>query len=340
MGKIVLRFILQRLLRVVLVFWGVSILAFVLMHSAKGSPWTQSEQRRIFLNYTPDPIVLRNLDRQFGLDLPIWQQYLRYMFGGTDPDGSPFCGVICGNLGPSLSQRGRMVNDILFSAPENGNVWQSRLGYTLRLALYGFLFTALTGIPLGIALAVKHHSRFDRCMSTLLMFNLSIPSFVIGFILIIVLASWLQWIKVVAVWDDLRYWLLAVGVLSGIPMATLARLTKTAVREAMSGDYVRTARAKGLYSLGVVCRHILPNAIIPIITALWPVLMELVAGSFIIESLFGFPGIGGEYCRAVVNLDYAMIMGLTLLYSLGIVTLSIIVDSLYGVFDPRLRNAQ
>lgn len=334
-----LKFLWLRFLWVGMVLLGLSMLAFLLIHSIPGNPWYKDSQKRAMLQHYIDPISLRYLNRQFGLDKPIWQQYTAYMFGGRDVDGEPFCGAICGNLGPSLRQRGRPVQDILFYPPEERGFWYSRFGYTARLALYGFVATALVGIPLGIAMAVKTGAWFDRWMSGVLLLVVSIPNFVFGILLIILLGSWLKLVKIVPNWDDPRSWLIPVAVLSIVPAANLARLTRMAMHMAIQGDYVRTARAKGGGSGRIVLRHILPNAAIPIVMALAPVLVELVAGSFIVESLVGFPGIGREYWQAVAAMDYPVIMGLTLLYSLGMLLATMTAEALCGVIDPRLRSA-
>ncbi len=335
------RFILSRLLWVALVLFGVSLVAFFLIHSIPGNPWYAelSSQRRAMLSHYLDPISIKLLNRQFGLDKPVWQQYIIYVFGGVDQDGKPFCGAICGNLGPSLHQRGRSVQSIIFFSPEEKGFWYSRFGYSARLAMYSFLFTAWVGILLGIAMAIAQGSAFDRIASALITLTLSIPSFVFGILLIIILASWLKLVKIVPVWEDPRAWIMPVFVLSVVPTAMLARLTRASVCMAMQGDFVRTARAKGGRKLRVVFRHVLPNAAIPIATALAPVMVELVAASFIVESLFGFPGIGRGYWQAVVSMDYPVMMGLTLLYSLGMVTANILAEALYGVLDPRIRSS-
>jgi oligopeptide transport system permease protein len=261
------------------------------------------------------------------------------MFGSYGPEGDFFCGAICGNLGPSFRLRGVDVLTVLFTPPEGRGPWYSRFGYTARLALLAFTFTALVGIPLGISMAIRQGSGFDRSLSMLLSLLLATPNFVLGILLIVIVASWLKLVRVVPDWDLPQAWVMPVLVLAAIPTATLARLTKAAMREAMQGDYVRTARAKGLSRFKVVTFHILPNALVPIVTALAPVLVELVAGSFIVEALFGFPGIGREYWQSINELDHPVIMGLTLLYSLGIVSINVLVESLYGLLDPRLRSS-
>jgi len=332
--------ILARLAWVLLVIFGVSIITFLLMHSLPGNPWQASTEKRALFNIQLDPQAMRNLDRQFGLDQPLWKQYTAYMFGSFDQNGAFACGAICGNLGPSLRLRGGKVTTALFSVPEGMSFWQSRFGYTARLALLAFILTSLVGLPLGIFLAIRPAAGAERAISAFLTLLLATPNFVLGILLIIIFASWLKLVKVVPDWNDFRTWLMPVVVLAAVPTATLTRLTQAAMRAAMQGDYVRTARAKGLRRPRVIWIHILPNALVPIITALAPVLVELVAGSFIVEALFGFPGLGREYWQAITDLDYPVIMGLTLLYSLGIVLINLLVESLYGLFDPRLRGTE
>jgi oligopeptide transport system permease protein len=320
----------------ILVVFGVSILTFLLIHSIPGNPWTASPQLR-GLNLTLDPVSIKTLNRMFGLDRPLVEQYSRYIFGSLDEEGHFACGAVCGNLGPSF-RRGGDVTTLLFGVPEGRTFWQSRFGYTIRLALFGFLFTALIGIPLGIALAVRTGSAAARSVSTLLNILVAIPNFVLGILLIILLSSWLHLIRVLPNWNDPGAWIVPVFVLAVVPMVSMARLTQAAIREAMSGEYVRAARAKGLGRTRVVFVHILPNALVPIITALIPVLLELIAGSFIVEALFGFPGIGREFWVSIVERDFPVIMGLTLLYSLGIVGINVLVEILYGLIDPRIKQ--
>jgi oligopeptide transport system permease protein len=339
--KGILRFILSRLAWVVLVIFGVSVVTFLLIHSILGNPWQSSSSTdKLAMNSVSlDPVSMRQLDRQFGRDQPLWKQYTTYMFGSYGPEGDFFCGAICGNLGPSFRLRGVKVMTVLFTPPEGRSPWYSRFGYTARLALLAFAFTALVGIPLGISMAVRQGSGFDRSLSMLLSLLMATPNFVLGILLIVIVASWLKLVRIVPDWDLPQAWVMPVVVLAAVPTATLARLTKAAMREAMQGDYVRTARAKGLRRFRVVFVHVLPNALVPIVTALAPVLVELVAGSFIVEALFGFPGIGREYWQSITGLDYPVIMGLTLLYSLGIVSINVFVESLYGLLDPRLRKS-
>jgi oligopeptide transport system permease protein len=169
--------------------------------------------------------------------------------------------------------------------------------------------------------------------------GMSIPSFVIGLLLLITLASGLGLISVIPNWSQPQAWIVPALVLAVAPMGTIARMTRTAVLEVMHRDYVRTARSKGLGEPAVISRHVFRNALIPVVTLLGPVLVELIASSFVIEAMFSFPGFGREYWLALVNLDYGMITGVTLLYAGLIVLVNLLVDMLYGVIDPRVRGS-
>ncbi len=335
-----LRFLLHRLAWTVVVLFGVMVLTFLLMHAMPGSPWDRPYAQRAMQNYGADPGVYAQLDRRFGFDQPLWRQFMRYVVGDVDAEGQFVCGLICGDLGISTRQQGRTVQDILFSIPEGKtSFWDSRVGYTTRLAVFAFLIAIGLGLPIGIVAAVKRDSRFDRISTLLVTMGMSIPNFVIGLLLLVTLASGLGLISVIPDWSEPQAWIVPALVLAIAPLGTIARVTRTAVLEVMQRDYVRTARAKGLGEPAVISRHVFRNALIPIVTLLGPVLVELIAGSFVIEAMFGFPGFGREYWEALVNLDYGMIAGVTLLYAGLIVLVNLLVEMSYGILDPRVRGS-
>lgn len=334
-----LRFLLHRLVWTVVVLLGVLLITFLLMHAMPGNPWDRVSAQRMMQNYQPGPEFYARLDQRFGFDLPLWRQFTRYVIGDVDEEGQFICGLICGDLGESTRQLGRSVNDILFGIPEGKtSFWDSRVGYTFRLAFYAFLIAIGLGLPIGVLAAVKRGSRFDHISTLLMTMGMSIPNFVIGLLLLVTLSSGLGLISVIPDWSQPQAWLLPAVVLAIAPMGTIARMTRTSVLEVMHRDYVRTARSKGLGESAVIARHVFRNALIPIVTLLGPVLVELIAGSFVIEAMFGFPGFGREYWLALVNLDYGMIAGVTLLYAGLIVLVNLIVDMTYGILDPRVRG--
>lgn len=334
-----LRFLVQRLLWVVMVLVGISLLTFLLIHTISGDPWDNySTNLRTLQRVTVNTTTQQTLERRFGLNLPLWRQYTRYLIGDLDETGSLFCGAICGNLGPSIRQGGSAVQDILFKPPENLSFWQSRFGYSSRLIWLGFILATLVGIPLGIAGAMRANSLLDRGITLGLNLLVSIPNFVLGLLAIIILASWFKLIKVLPNWNDPRDWIVPTLMLAAVPMANLARVARTAILEAMQGDYVRTARAKGLSRQRTMFFHVLRNALIPMVTFLGTTLVEVFAGSIILENLFSFPGFGREYWLAILALDYPMILSLTLLYATGMVMVNLLIETLYGFIDPRLRS--
>jgi oligopeptide transport system permease protein len=333
-----LPFLLTRFLRVVTVLVGVALIMFLLMHAIPGNPWSNySSSPRAIIGLSIDKSTQRELDRRFGLDLPLWRQFTRYVVGDFDEDGSFFCGAVCGNLGPSIQQRGRSVNDILFSPPEGKTFLQSRFGYSIRLILFASLIAVGLGIPLGLLSGMRPYSTSSRMTSVGLAALISIPNFVLALLAIIVLASWLSIIKVLPDWDSPGDWIVPALVLAVLPMATIARVTRASVINVLGADYVRTARAKGLTESRVMLGHVLRNALLPIITFTGPTLVEMFAALLIIENLYSFPGFGREYWGAVLNLDYPVIMGLTLIYATAVVVVNVVIEVVSEILDPRIR---
>lgn len=328
----------RRLLRMITVLVGTTLIMFLLMHAVPGNPWSNySSAPRMMLGLSMDIAAQAELERHFGLDLPLWRQFTRYLIGDLDADGRFSCGAICGNLGPSIQQRGRSVKHIIFGPPEGKTFWQSRFGYSLRLVVLGSLIALGAGIPLGILSAARPKSVLSRTISVGLAALISIPNFVLGLLAIIVLASWLKVIKVLPDWDIPSHWITPAIVLAVMPMASIARVTRASIMNVLNEDYVRTARAKGLTQTNVMLVHVMRNALVPITTFLGPTLMEMFVGLLIVESLYAFPGFGREYWGAVLTLDYPMIMGLTLIYATGILLVNALAEILCDFLDPRIR---
>ncbi len=327
------KFIVNRALWMVPVVVLIALVTFIMMHTAPGGPWDRDPSRPSI-----DAATQARLNQQFGLDKPMWRQFVAYTFGDFDDAGRFVCGAMCGNLGPSYRQRGRTVQDILFGIPENKAFWESRFGYSVRLGLLALSFAVLVGIPAGILSALNQNTWIDYLCALIANFGVSVPNFVIGIYLIIIFAVGLHMISVVPrSWDDPKVWILPALVMGFGTMAFTARLTRSAMLEVMRQDYVRTARAKGLAFRDVVSRHMLKNALIPVVTILGPALAGLVTGAFIIETMFAFPGIGREYVQAIGNRDYSMIMGTTLVYGVIIALANLSVDIAYGFLDPRIK---
>jgi len=329
MGK----FVIQRLLWMIPVLLTITIVTFLFMHAAPGGPWDRDPGRR-----QVDASTQAMLNRKYGLDKPAWRQYVGYVIGDFDEDGKFVCGAICGNLGPSYRQRGRTVQSILFSVPEGQPFWDSRFGYSARLGILSLLLAVIVGVPAGVISALKQNTWIDYTSAVIANIGVSVPNFVMGIFLIIIFAVMLHLVKVVPKsWTSPSAWIIPALVLGFGTMAFTARLTRSSMLEVMRQDYIRTARAKGLSERVVVLLHMLRNALIPVVTVLGPALAGLMVGSFIIETMFSFPGIGREFVQSITNRDYSMIMGTTVIYGVLIAFANLAVDITYGFLDPRIK---
>ncbi len=328
-------YFLRRVLWLIPVLFTVSLVTFFIMRSAPGSPWdAQAENKRAI-----DPSTQRQLEKFYGLDKPLWRQFIAYTIGDFDEESKFVCGAVCGNLGPSYRQKGLTVQQVLFMPfGDRESFWYSRFGYSIRLGLLALSMAVVIGIPIGMIAALKQNTWVDYLGLFTTTAGVSVPSFVLGIFMIIIFATWLHWINVIPkTWDDFQYWILPAVVLGFNTSSFTARLTRAATLEVMRQDYIRTARAKGLSERVVVAGHMLKNALIPVVTILGPALAGLVTGSFIIETMFSFPGMGRAYVLSIGQRDYSMIMGTTLIYALLIAVANLSVDFVYVLIDPRIR---
>ncbi len=311
-------------------------ITFLFMHAAPGGPWDADDAER---GKEMPPTMRKLLDQQFGLDKPLWRQFTSYLIGDFDGEGSFACGAMCGNLGPSFRQRGRTVQNILFGAPtEERSVIDSKFGYSLRMAVYALLFAVLLGVPAGVVAALNQNKPIDYVVTLISNIGVAVPSLVMGILLIVIFSTGLHWLPVVASsWDGPLVWLMPTFALGLGTLARIARYMRSSVLDVMRLDFIRTARAKGVGERLVVWHHMFRNALIPLITILGPALAGLIVGGITIEFMFTFPGISGDFVRAIGNRDYSMIMGTSLLFAVLIVAANLVVDVLYGVVDPRIR---
>lgn len=342
------RFLIRRLLWLIPVMLLVAVITFTLMRMAPGGPFDKDPNQRQL-----DAKTKAALNEQFGLNKEVWfdfpklmqgnlggffdTQFFTYMIGGT-VKGVWRCGFICGNLGPSFRQRGMTVQQIVLDAPEDRPFWDSKAGYSLRLGIFALVFAVIIGIPLGIISALRQNTAVDYISLFISTSGVTVPSFVLGIFLIIIFAVGLHLVPVVARdWGNPAVWILPTVVLGFGLLATIARLTRASLLEVMRQDYIRTARAKGLNERYVVLKHMLQNALIPVVTIMGPALAGLVTGSFIIETMFGFPGWGRQFVLAISQRDYSMIMATTLIFALLIQIANITVDVVYTFLDPRIK---
>ena len=305
------KFVVRRLVWTIPVLLLVILMTFVMMRQIKGNPFRKSERA------IPAEIQA-NLNRQFGLDQPWYTQYGKYVQG-----------VFTLDLGPSMVLRSQSVNDIV----------AAHFPKSLELGGLAFLFAVIFGIPLGMIAALKANSALDYLAMFFSNVGFAVPSFLVATLLIYFFS--LEWgLLPTSGWNTWQSKVLPVIALGLGPMAYFARLVRGTMLETLQADYIRTARAKGLRWRRVVGLHVLRNSLIPVVTAAGPLLGFLITGSFVIENIFAIPGIGRYYVTAVTARDYSVVMGLTVLLAVIVIVANLVVDILYGVLDPRTREAR
>jgi oligopeptide transport system permease protein len=289
------RYVARRVLLLIPTLLAVYTLTFALYHVTPGGPWDRER---------PVPReAIEQLNRKYGLDRPLYQQYVDYLVGVL----TRF------DFGPSYKNSSRSVAEIVVDFFPTS----ARIGALAMLLAIGL------GVPLGVLAALRHNAPVDYGASFLAVVGGSVPSFVIGPILIWLFALQLGWLPTGGI-DSWRNYLLPAVTLSLGPLALLARYSRAAMLDVTRLDYVRTARAKGLRESLVVRRHALKNALIPIVTVGGVLLAELVVGSFYVETVFAVPGIGRYFVTSVSNRDYPVLMGVTLLLASVVAVVNLI----------------
>jgi peptide/nickel transport system permease protein len=302
------RYILGRLAGLLFTFLMVSIITFSLMHAVPGGPFDENKQ--------PLPAAAKaNILRKYGLDRPIYEQYLRYMWAAVHFDfGIPF-------QSPTETVT-RLI----------ARVWP----VTLQLAGIVLVLAYSLGLLFGIIAAINQNSWIDRTVTTLATMGFAVPNFVVGIWLILIFSVKLHWLPTGG-WGSFRTLIMPVVVYSLSPMALVARYTRVNMLESLRADYVRTARAKGLSEGTIILRHILKNALLPLITVLGPQIPNIATGSIFIEAVFRIPGLGRYYYTSAWNRDYPMIMATMLLAAFLWGITYLVSDVLYTLVDPRVR---
>jgi oligopeptide transport system permease protein len=303
----VITYVTRRLLWIIPVLLAVSIITFLFMHAVPGGPWTREKA-------LPDAVEHR-LNAQYGLDQPLYEQYARWAIG-----------FATGNFGPSYRYQDRTVNDIVADG-----FW-----VTFQLGIMAFTLSVVVGIPLGILAALGHNRWPDYLTTSVAILGIATPSFILAIMLIVIFSVQLGWFPTGG-WKGPETWVLPTVALAGFPIAVIARYTRASMLEVTRKDYIRTAQSKGIKDQAVVSRHMIRNALIPVVTILGPTLAFLVTGSFIIERVFNIPGIGQFYLNAISTRDYSLLMAMTMLYAFAVAFLNVVVDILYAYIDPRIR---
>lgn len=296
--------------KILILFLSLSLVAtvtFFLMHAAPGNPFMQEQA-------VPEEIM-RSMYAHYGLDQPWYIQYVKYLKG-----------LITWDLGPSFKYEGRTVNDII------------REGFPVSLVL-GFeaIFLSLCmGIIFGTVAAVRRSRWQDHLAMILVVIGISLPNFIIATVLQYLFAMKLDLFPV-ARWGTFSHTILPAIALSALPTAFIARLTRANMVEVLEQDYIQTAKSKGLSTLQVVLKHVLKNSLLPVITYIGPLSSAILTGSFIVEKIFGIPGLGGWFVTSIINRDYTVIMGVTVFYSALLMLTVLCVDILYTFLDPRIQ---
>lgn len=307
MDKQFIYYIIKRILLALLTVFIVITATFFIMHIIPGGPFTGEK--------AVSESVQKAMEAKYGLDKPLIVQYgtyLRDIFTSFD-------------FGPSLKQKGREVVDII----SDGFAVSAWLG--IIAAIWG----CLAGIFLGCIAAIKRNTFLDRFIMVVSTAFISMPSFIVGSLLLMVFASNLCWFP--ANGATAGGSILPIITLGLVPMSKLTRLTRSSMLEVLGQDYVRTAKAKGVATKFIIFKHALRNAIIPDITFFGPLIASIVTGSLVVEQIFAVPGIGRAFVQSIVNRDYTVLMGTTIVLAVLVVLMNLLSDILYKVVDPRIE---
>jgi ABC-type dipeptide/oligopeptide/nickel transport system permease component len=315
-------FIINRLIRSVIVIFLISVVTFTFMQLVPGGPFSSDSGGR-----PRPPEVQARLEAQYGLDRPPVEQYITYMRKL----------IFEFDFGPSLRQIDFTTNQLLFGYDFWARPLQTPVLISAQLGLFSFAIAVGVGIPMGIVSALYRNKAPDHAAMFLTTLGISVPNFVLGLLLILLFSLTLHWLPVFGWGDSWKQMVMPVITLGTGGMALIARLTRASVLETLGQDFIRTARAKGLKERLVLVRHALPNSLIPVITVLGPLLAAWLTGTFFVELIFAIPGIGKFFITAVTDRDYSLIMATILIYSGVLVIANLIVDIAYGFLDPRIR---
>ncbi len=304
-----LSYALRRLASAIPTLFIIITIAFFMMRLAPGGPFDREKQL--------PPEIEANILKVYNLDKPVYEQYYDYLRN-----------IIRGDFGPSYKYLDFTVNDLIMTG----------FPVSLRLGLYAILLAVICGVSAGTIAALKQNSWFDFMVMGVAMTGIAIPNFVMAPLLALVFGVYLSWLPV-AGWGGgaLQYQVLPVITLALPQIAYIARLTRGSMVEIMNSNFIRTARAKGLAEKIVVVRHALRGGLLPVVSYLGPATAAVITGSVVIESIFDVPGIGRYFVNGALNRDYPVVMGVVIFYAVLIIMLNLLVDLIYGFFDPRVK---
>lgn len=305
-------YVIRRVLMLFPTLLAIYTLTFLLIHATPGSPWSQGEK-------PVPPRVLERLNAAYGLDKPLWRQYIDYLWN-----------VLHGDFGPSFSQRSRTVSDIIGAT----------FPVSLQLGLVAMVIALIAGISLGTIGALRHNQSLDYITGFIAIAGISTPSYVIASLLVLLMASTLHLVPTGG-WNGIFSTKIIVPAvaLALYPAAVLARYTRSSMLDVLAADYVRTARAKGLNERAVITRHAIRNALLPVLTVSGVILADVITGSFFVEVIYSVPGLGSYFVESISKRDYPVILGTVLLFGFVVAVMNLVVDLIYPLLDPRMANS-
>lgn len=307
------RYVARRLLQMIPVFIGTTLLIFLMVNVLPGDP-----VRALWGDKPPDPAQVAQIRHDRGLDLPLWQQYLHYMGG-----------LLQGDFGKTIAGNRPILDEIKQAFP-----------ISMRLAVMAWTFELVVGIALGVLAGVRRSRIVDNTVTLFTLLVISVPIFVFGLFLQLIFGNELGWVKpTVQDSTDFQQLLMPALVLGLVGLAYVARLSRTSIAENRQADYIRTAVAKGLPRRRIITRHLLRNSLIPVVTYLGTDIGTLMGGAVITEGIFNVTGVGNLLFDALSNREGAVIVGIVTVLVLVYLLASLIVDLLYAVLDPRIRYA-
>ncbi len=302
-----LKYIAKRIGLAIVTIWVVATITFFLMNMVPGGPFLSEK--------AISPQATAALEAKYGLDKPLSQQYLTYMWD-----------ALHGDFGDSLKQRGRTVMGII----------KMKFPVSARVGGLSVLVALCLGIPLGSIAALKRGKFADSLISVVATCGIAVPSFVICTVLLYFLGVKLMILPTLGL-SSWKHYVMPVIALSFYPTAYIMRLMRSSMLDVMGQDYMRTAKAKGVSGFFILFKHALRNAILPVVTYVGPMLAYTVTGSFVVEKIFTIPGLGGEFITAISGRDYTLIMGTTIFLATLIIIMNVVVDIIYKLVDPRIN---
>ena len=304
------KFLLRRIYFMILTLFLIATITFFLMKLLPGTPYSNEDK------LSPEQIYIMN--ERYGLNDPIFVQYIRYIFG-----------MVKGDFGISFQFNNTPVSELL-----GARIWPS-----IQLGAQALVLGTVIGTVFGVLSAMYRNTWIDSTLTFLSILGQSIPNFVFAVLLQLIFAVKLGWFPI-ALWDKgFASSILPTIALAISPLANSARFVRTEMVDVLNSDYIELARAKGLSRTAVAFKHGVRNALIPLVTILGPLSVALMTGSMVVENIFAIPGIGEQFVKSITTNDYSTIMGMTMFYSTSLVVILLIVDILYGIIDPRIRVA-